>query len=114
LDVFTTARDHSTVCYAIQRIKALRKFNPDLDQLLIKLEKVLQDTEPLMVDSLSIKRPASIRLGKLSEDIFLDELAYRIAYRLIRLLGRVDTSGRPFLNAEDAAVGADHSPEIAN
>jgi hypothetical protein len=90
--------------------KALRKINTEVDQLLNKLEKVLQDPESFVVDSLSIKRPGSIRLDKLSEDIFLDELADRIAYRPIRLLGRVDNSGRPFSNGEDAAVRGEDSP----
>lgn len=89
---FYNGRGHSTVCYAIQRIKALCEINPEVAQLLSKLETALQDPESFMVDSLSIKRPASIRLGKLREDIFVDELANRIADRLIRLVGRMDIS----------------------
>ena len=84
---FYNGRDHSTVCYAIQRIKALRQVNEDVDQMLSKLEKVLQDPEPFVLDFVSIQRPTATRLGKLSEDVFLDQLADRVADRLIRLLG---------------------------
>ena len=111
---FYNGRDHSTVCYAIQRIKAFRKINPDVDQLLSKLETALQDPEPFGADSLSIRRPASIRLCRLSEDTLLDELADRIASRLIRFLDRVDNSGRRFANGKDAALRADGSPKIGN
>src|SRR3954470_19456835 len=41
---FYHGRDHSTVCYAIQRIEALREGNPDLDSLLSNLKtELLQD-----------------------------------------------------------------------
>jgi hypothetical protein len=98
---FYNGRDHSTVCYAIQCVKALRQVSPEVDELLVKFEKVLRDAEALVVESLSIKRPASIGFRKLSEDVFLDELADRIADRLIRLLGRVDSSDSPLLNGEE-------------
>jgi len=109
---FYNGRDHSTVCYAIQRIKAFRKINPDVDQLLSKLETALQDPEPFGADSMWIRRPASIRLC--SEDTLLDELADRIASRLIRFLDGVDNSGRRFANGKDAALRADDSPKIGN
>jgi hypothetical protein len=34
---FYNGRDHSTVCYAVQRIEALRDINPDVDGLLTVL-----------------------------------------------------------------------------
>ena len=36
---FYNGRDHSTVCYGIQRIKAMRESNPDLDALLTELKR---------------------------------------------------------------------------
>lgn len=38
---FYNGRDHSTVCYSIQRVKALRQINQEVDQLLSTLEKAL-------------------------------------------------------------------------
>lgn len=36
---FYNGRDHSTVCYGIQRIEAMRESNPDLDTLLTELKR---------------------------------------------------------------------------
>src|SRR3954452_16982512 len=43
---FYHGRDHSTVCYAIQRIEAVRESNPDLDSLLSNLKsELLRDAQ---------------------------------------------------------------------
>jgi hypothetical protein len=104
---FYNGRDHSTVCYSIQRIKSMREISRKVDQLVANLEKVLQSPDdPGLADDPSIKRPASIRLDKLREDILLERLADRIASRLAQLLGRVEISGAPFLAGENAATEA--------
>src|SRR6185437_3335132 len=38
---FYNGRDHSTVCYGIQRIEALRESDPDVDALLSALKREL-------------------------------------------------------------------------
>jgi chromosomal replication initiator protein len=38
---FYNGRDHSTVCYGIQRIESLRESNPDMDPLLVELRHQL-------------------------------------------------------------------------
>ena len=40
---FYNGRDHSTVCYGIQRIEALRESNPEVDALLCELKKTLTE-----------------------------------------------------------------------
>jgi hypothetical protein len=40
---FYNGRDHSTVCYGIQRIEALRASNPDVDALVSELKRELSD-----------------------------------------------------------------------
>ena len=67
------------------------------------LEKALQDPQPSLADSSYLKRPASIRLDKLREEVVLDKLADRIASRLVRLLGGVDISARPLLTGDDVS-----------
>jgi hypothetical protein len=42
---FYDGRDHSTVCYALQRIEALRENNPELDALLADLERQLREED---------------------------------------------------------------------
>jgi len=41
LGASTTVRDHSTVCYGIQRIGALRESDPDVDELIVDLRRRL-------------------------------------------------------------------------
>jgi len=40
---FHNGRDHSTVCYALRRIGALREANPDVDGILTALAKRSQN-----------------------------------------------------------------------
>jgi len=46
---FYNGRDHSTVCYAIQRIESLRESDPDVDALLSDLKRQLsgEDESPI-------------------------------------------------------------------
>jgi hypothetical protein len=48
---FYNGRDHSTVCYGIQRIEALRESDPDVDALLTQLkQKISGDTDDAKID----------------------------------------------------------------
>jgi hypothetical protein len=42
---FYNGRDHSTVCYAIQRIESLRESDPDVDALITELQRCLTEKE---------------------------------------------------------------------
>ncbi len=46
---FYNGRDHSTVCYGIQRIESLRESDPDVDALISDLKRQLSgEDEPLI------------------------------------------------------------------
>jgi hypothetical protein len=93
------------VCYAIQRIQALREVNADVNALLTALEKGLQ-TEEYWASSLAINPPKSIRLDTLKDDVFLCRLAERIAPRLAELLaGREACTGSYPMLANDEKAG---------
>src|SRR5215831_9658049 len=78
---FYNGRDHSTVCYAIGRIRALRETDPEVDGLLTVLTNELRDRAP------SRRKPTtqagiispSRRVGPLTDDSVLEALAERIA-----------------------------------
>lgn len=83
---FYNGRDHSTVCYSVQRIQALREINPEVDRLLRNFEKALEDPQLSLADCPSMERPASIRLDRTRDDVLLNRLADRIVSRLVELL----------------------------
>jgi Bacterial dnaA protein helix-turn-helix len=58
---FYGGRDHSTVCYGIQRIESLRESDPDVEGLLADLKRQLCDraTHPAVAI-----RPESLKIGK--------------------------------------------------
>jgi hypothetical protein len=85
---FYNGRDHSTVCYAIGRIRALRETDPEVDGLITVLTNELRDRTPSkrkprpQPDTLSPSRMA----GPLVDEDLLDALAERIASRLLSKL----------------------------
>jgi hypothetical protein len=83
---FYNDRDHSTVCYAIQRVRTLRETHPEVDELLTAFEEALQDRQ--LVERVPIAWPAPLRLDKLRDEMLVEQLAERIAARLAdRLAG---------------------------
>jgi Bacterial dnaA protein helix-turn-helix len=85
---FYNGRDHSTVCYGIQRIESLRESDPDVDALISELKRQLglesvgrtQNTE------------TSIELARISE-LTIDQLADLVAARVcVWLEERIDGS----------------------
>jgi hypothetical protein len=54
IDRFYGGRDHSTVCYGIQRVESLSESDPEVDALLADLKQRLSnhavDAEPLRTD----------------------------------------------------------------
>src|SRR5215831_11170362 len=88
---FYNGRDHSTVCYAIGRIRVLRETDPEVDGLLTVLANELRDraeskrqprTRPVIVSDAG-------RGSSLIHESALDALAEQIASRvLLKLKGR--------------------------
>jgi hypothetical protein len=77
---FYNGRDHSTVCYGIQRIQSLRENDPEMDALLTDLRRQLcQDSNSAAVQK------GTENLPELSSGE-MDELADRIARKLMVLL----------------------------
>src|ERR1700733_2236853 len=74
---FYNGRDHSTVCYAIQRIEAMRESHPDVDGLLTILrQEIAAGTvawENRRMDLL--ERPSAVHAGMPITEEFLDALA---------------------------------------
>src|SRR5215471_16646886 len=82
---FYNGRDHSTVCYAIGRIRALRETDPDVDGLLTVLTNELRDRAPSkrkptnQPDTVSPSR----QVDPLVDEGVLDALAERIANKVL-------------------------------
>ena len=86
---FYNGRDHSTVCYGVQRIEALRESDPDVDALLTELREQLiehtqyteqKDISPICIPS---RRPP---LGQLDFEELADQIADRITGKMKDLL----------------------------
>ena len=80
---FYNGRDHSTVCYAIGRIRVLRETDPEVDGLLTILTNELRDRAPATSKP---RTPGTVSLSRtvdpLVEEGALDALAERIATKL--------------------------------
>src|SRR5262245_43675323 len=104
---FYNGRDHSTVCYAIGRIRALRETDPEVDGLVTVLTNELRERAPCkrkpttQPDTLSPART----VGPLVDEGVLDALAERIANRVLLKLTT------PYLPA--LAPAADITPKVA-
>lgn len=78
---FYSGRDHSTVCYGIQRIQALRESDPEVDALIVDLKRsICQDS-----GGEDEGREVNGFAGKLTPQE-IDELAERIVQKVIVLL----------------------------
>ena len=82
---FYNGRDHSTVCYAIGRIRSLRETDPEVDGLLTILTTELR--ERMQSKRKSGPRPntlsASQIISPLDHEDILDALSDRIASRVL-------------------------------
>jgi hypothetical protein len=78
---FYNGRDHSTVCYGIQRIESLRESDPDVDALITELKQQLGQ------ESLGRTQTAetSAELASISE-VTVDQLAELVAARVCAYL----------------------------
>lgn len=82
---FYNGRDHSTVCYGIQRIEALRETDPDVDALITDLKRQLAGEENPAKASVDIgEHCSSCSLSQAD----LEDLAELIAARVCAYIER--------------------------
>ncbi len=84
---FYNGRDHSTVCYGIQRIESLRESDPDVDALISDLKRELDGVD--RSDNAPANEEAFIVRKDLS-DRDLERLAELIATRVCAHLTKTD------------------------
>jgi hypothetical protein len=75
--------DHSTVCYALKRIEALREADPEVDALLTNLADEIRSA-PVPQPKIRSSREPNVRMVQFAnrfDDEFLDALADRIVER---------------------------------
>jgi hypothetical protein len=80
---FYNGRDHSTVCYAVKRVAALREDDPEVDGLVSSLEGEIKTAEPkengrMDTENQTLTDAKDLRLN----EAFLDALADRLAMRI--------------------------------
>ena len=85
---FYNGRDHSTVCYALQRVEALRESSPEVDCLLSHLKAQLLSEESMLEDAEAMllrNRHMSMRLIRAvaAREELLNAIADRVAKRLL-------------------------------
>jgi hypothetical protein len=84
---YYNGRDHSTVCYALKRIAALREADSEVDALLTSLANEIRSAAPTARShKVSDAKPKVVRFQSDGTEEFLDALAHRIVERL-RLRG---------------------------
>jgi len=81
---FYNGRDHSTVCYAIARIRARRRMDENIDGLLTVLANEIKSREQTRENS---RKPRTVDhtqvVGSLLPEAVLETLAERIATRVL-------------------------------
>ena len=80
---FYNGRDHSTVCYALKRVAALRESDPEVDGLVATLTAEIKGAEPEENGRADTENqtPVDAKDLRFNED-FLDALADRLAMRI--------------------------------
>ena len=81
---YYNGRDHSTVCYALKRIAALREADPEVDALLTNLANEIRSAARTAArpHNVSDAKPKVVRFQSDCNEEFLDALADRIVERL--------------------------------
>ena len=79
---FYNGRDHSTVCYGIQRIEALRESDPEVDALITSLRNQLKNGNSIIANGESDESRSSFGLSGAD----LDTLAELIVTRICTLI----------------------------
>lgn len=79
---FYNGRDHSTVCYGIQRIEALRESDPDVDALISDLKHELSICGDSPLSKTAAKPYAPVNPGRCDLQMLADLIAERVYARL--------------------------------
>jgi predicted Zn-dependent protease with MMP-like domain len=79
---FYNGRDHSTVCYSIQRIEALRESSPDVDALISDLKHELRVSVDSSAEKPDTKPHVLGRLSPLDLQRLADLIAERVYARI--------------------------------
>jgi hypothetical protein len=84
---FYNGRDHSTVCYGIQRIESLRENDPEVDALISELKgKLDSSSEQAVANVRAFRPPTTLRKSMLSESD-VERIADLVAAKVCLLLG---------------------------
>jgi hypothetical protein len=81
---FYNGRDHSTVCYGIQRIEALRECDPDIDALITDLKHELSICGDSPVAKPDTKPHRSMRLSRCDLQTLADLITEWVCERFAR------------------------------
>jgi hypothetical protein len=87
---FYNGRDHSTVCYGIQRIEALRESDPDIDALISDLKHELSIFGDSRVQKPDTKPHRSVNVSPWDLQTLADLIAERLYARIEK---RVQSDG---------------------
>jgi hypothetical protein len=79
---FYNGRDHSTVCYGIQRIEALLESDPEVDVLITDLKHELSASGDSPVEKSETKPHRSISLSPCDLQTLADLIAERVYARI--------------------------------
>jgi hypothetical protein len=80
---FYNGRDHSTVCYGIQRIEALRESDPDIDALITDLKHELSLCGDSPVPKTGTKPHSFVSLSRCDLQALADLIAERVYARIV-------------------------------
>ena len=93
---FYNGRDHSTVCYALKRVAALREDDPEVDGLVTSLAGEIQTAGPREHGDTSAEGRIPTAAKDLQfDEAFLDALADRLASRLFDRAKGIAASDTP-------------------
>ena len=79
---FYNGRDHSTVCYGIQRIEGLRESDPDVDALITDLKHELNVFVDSPAEKADTKPHGSVRVSNFDLQTLADLIAERVYARI--------------------------------
>ena len=96
---FYNGRDHSTVCYSIQRIEALRESDPDIDALIADLKHELSGGGDSPVAKSGTEPHSAVGLSRCDFQALADLIADRVYARIAGRMpdpekGHSDDDGR--------------------
>ena len=105
---FYNGRDHSTVCYALKRVEALREIDPDVDGLLAALVNEIRSVgAERVIPTERPERTAADGKGLFMNEVFLDALADKLATRIFSRM-----QGTPAKTVEGHPAGDVSRPHL--